>query len=119
MPKRDEFGRFIAGTSGNPNGRPPKAREERFLEITLNACTFKDWEDIVKKAVYQAKHGNSTARKWLSDFLIGPPQQRVDVTTKDESLNDSGVLTDAQRAALLAALIEGAEGDAAGSGADE
>ena len=83
MTERDENGRFIAGNSGNPNGRPPKKREERFLEITLESCTFTDWKEIVKKAVDQAKRGNATARKWLSDYVIGPPTQKQEVTGKD------------------------------------
>jgi len=83
---RDANGRFVAGQSGNPNGRPPKAREERFKQITLSACSFKDWEEIVKKAVLQAKRGDATARKWLSDYLIGPPRAELDVTSGGEPL---------------------------------
>lgn len=72
--KRDANGRFIKGDSGGP-GRPPKAREDRYYDITMTACTFKDWEAIVRKAVSQAKRGDSVARKWLSDFLVGVPEQ--------------------------------------------
>jgi hypothetical protein len=67
---------FKPGQSGNPNGRPKKAREERFLEITLSAVSFADWKEIIQKAVVQAKRGDSTARKWLSDYLIGHPIQK-------------------------------------------
>lgn len=79
MTERDERGRFVVGNSASP-GRPPKAREERFLEITLAACTFADWEAIVKKAVEQAKRGDATARKWLGDYVVGPPTQRQELT---------------------------------------
>ena len=72
--ERDEHGRFVKGVGGP--GRPPRAREERFLEITLEACTFEDWKAVVKKAVELAKRGDATARKWLADYLIGPPAQR-------------------------------------------
>lgn len=44
--------------------------------------------------------------------------QQTDVTTKGESLNE-GRLSDAQRAALIAALLERAGDSAGGSGADE
>jgi len=74
--KRDANGRFMKGDSGGP-GRPPKAREERYYEITMTACTYQDWEDIVKKAISQAKRGDSVARKWLSDFLVGVPEQNL------------------------------------------
>lgn len=80
MTERDEHGRFVAGSKGNPNGRPSRAREERFLEITLAACSYADWAAIVKKAVDQAKRGDATARKWLADYLIGPPAQRQEIT---------------------------------------
>jgi len=83
MSKRDENGRFVAGISGNPNGRPPKKREERFLEITLAACTFTDWRAIVKRAVEQARRGNPVARKWLSDYLIGPAPQKLKLAGED------------------------------------
>lgn len=83
MTERDENGRFVKGQSGNPNGRPPKERSEKYYLITMTACTYKDWEAIVKKAVEQSKRGNPTARKWLSDYLIGPPTQRLEHTGAD------------------------------------
>ena len=70
-------GGFTPGKSGNPNGRPKKEREARFLEVTLSAVTFSEWEAVVKKALEQAKRGDSQARKWLSDYLMGSPVQRI------------------------------------------
>ena len=80
MTERDENGRFVAGKSGNPNGRPPKEREERYLEITQNAVTFEVWKKIVTKAADQALRGDTQARKWLSDYLLGPPIQKQEIT---------------------------------------
>lgn len=68
--------KFEPGNPGGP-GRPKKEREARFLEITLSAVTFDDWADIVRKAVAQAKRGDSQARKWLSDNIIGLPVQKI------------------------------------------
>lgn len=82
MAERDETGRFVKGHPGGP-GRPKKEREERFLEITLSTVTFTDWKDIINKAVVQAKHGDSQARKFLADYLIGPPVQRTELTGAD------------------------------------
>ena len=73
---RDENGRFIKGTSGNPNGRSKKVREDKYLHIAMNTCTYADWERIIEKAVLQARSGDSVARKWLADYLIGPPVQK-------------------------------------------
>lgn len=79
MAQRDSKGRFVKGSSGNPTGRAPKEREDRYYQITMTACTFKDWTAIVKKAVEQARRGDSVARKWLSDFLVGVPEQPIDL----------------------------------------
>ena len=79
---RNEKGQFIKGNGGGP-GRPKKEREERFYEITLEACTYDDWRAIVKKAVDQAKKGDQAARKFLADYLIGPPVQKQEISGKD------------------------------------
>ena len=73
---RKANGQFAKGASGNPKGRPKKEREQRYTEITMTTCTYKDWGAIVQKAVDQAKRGDATARKWLSDYLIGAPTQK-------------------------------------------
>ena len=87
MTERDEKGRFVNGNGASRgHGRPPKEREDRYYEITMSACTFKDWEAIIKKAVDQAKRGDGVARKWLSDFLVGVPTKSIDVTTGGEKL---------------------------------
>lgn len=83
MTSRDENGRFKKGTSGNPHGRPKKKRELEFYRITLAACSYKDWRAIVKVALAQALAGDHQARKWLSDYLMGPPVQRQEVTGAD------------------------------------
>jgi hypothetical protein len=83
----ENSGQFKPGQSGNPKGRPSKPKEEKFYRTTLSAVTLADWREIVKKAVDQAKKGNPSARKWLSDYLIGPPQQKVDVTSAGEALD--------------------------------
>lgn len=82
MAEREENGKFAKGNPGGP-GRPKKEREERFYEITLSAVTFEDWKAIVTKAKQQAMRGDPTARKWLSDYLMGPPVQRNELTGKD------------------------------------
>ena len=42
-----------------------------------------DWRAIIVKAVSQAKHGDAVARKWLSDYLMGTPPQRHELTGSD------------------------------------
>jgi len=79
MAERDANGRFVKGYSGGP-GRPKKAREERFYELTLSTVTYDKWKKVVDKALEQAIRGDSAARKWLSDYLIGPPIQRQEIS---------------------------------------
>ena len=83
---RDEKGRFVKGSVPNPNGRPSKPRELRFYEITLSAVSDEDWTAIVYKARDQAKRGDAVARKWLADYLIGPPTQKTDLTVSDKKI---------------------------------
>ncbi len=45
----------------------------------MTYCTAEDWQAIVAKAVEQAKRGDSVARKFLADYLIGPPVEHKDV----------------------------------------
>lgn len=80
MVGRSEDGKFQKGVSGNPKGRPRKDREERFYEITASTVTFQDWKEIVEKAVTLAKRGDTAARKWLSDYLMGVPVQKTELT---------------------------------------
>jgi len=82
MVARDETGKFAKGNEGGP-GRPKKEREERFYEITVTTVTLDDWRAIVAKAVTDAKRGDAVARKWLADYLVGPPVQKQELTGKD------------------------------------
>lgn len=84
--ERSRKGQFVngnsasAGVSEGKTGRPPRKREERFYDITLRACTYSDWRKIVKKAVKQALEGDHRARKFLADYIIGPPLQRQEIS---------------------------------------
>ena len=111
-PGRKANGQFEPGASGNPNGRPKKEREERFLEITLSAVTYKDWREIIKRAVEQAKKGNPQARKFLADYLVGTPVQKSDI-----DLNVKGALdvTSDRLATALELLQSGANSCNCGS----
>ena len=99
---RDQGGRFVNGHPGNPNakGRPKKAREERYYEIAMSTVTYDDWKAIVKKAAQQAKKGDNMARKWLGDYLVGPPAQRHELSGPDGGPIET---TDA-RSRLLASI---------------
>jgi len=80
---RDAKGKFIKGVSGNPHGRPSKAKEERYYEILISTVTKESWKAIIERAVYDAKRGDTSARKWLADYIIGPPVERKEITGAD------------------------------------
>ena len=84
--KRDTNGRFIKGHSGNPNGRSKKDVERDYMDATIRSVSIDDWEAIVTKAIAQAKKGDTAARKWLGDNLVGLPTQHVDMKHKGKVL---------------------------------
>lgn len=81
--ERDSKGRFLKGNQaakGNKGGRPTKKREERYYSILQRACSYDDWKTICDTAVARAKAGDKDARNWIADYLIGKPEQHVDVS---------------------------------------
>jgi len=84
MAERDDNGRFVKGRTGNPKGRPKRRTEEEYLDATIGRVTLKDWREIVDKAIQQAKRGDGKARSWLSDYVLGPPAQRLQVSGPDD-----------------------------------
>jgi hypothetical protein len=77
---RDKKGRFVKGVSGNPRGRLPKSREQRYLDILVATVTEQDWQQIITRAIADAKKGDTAARKWLADYIIGPPVERKEIS---------------------------------------
>ena len=80
MIKRDEKERFIKGVSGNPGGRP--IDQSKYLKKIDTALSFKKWRAIIIKAIDQAERGDSKARQWLSDYILGRPVQNVNQKTE-------------------------------------
>lgn len=78
MAERDENGRFIAGNKASP-GRAKRTTEREYLALMRSAVTGDDWLKITRRAVKDAIQGNSWARAWLSDYLIGRPPQILEL----------------------------------------
>jgi hypothetical protein len=70
---------FVKGQSGNPGGRP--AHQQRYMKSLVRLVKTADWQDIVRKAIEQAKRGDKTARQFLADYVLGKPVQGVDLTS--------------------------------------
>jgi hypothetical protein len=77
--ERDQNGRFAPGNRGGP-GRPRKAREEKYLDILVAACTPDEWEQVCRVAIARARAGDSRAREWLANYIIGKPIEKHEVT---------------------------------------
>lgn len=68
---------------GRQGRKPHRLKHAAYLKTMRDVATLDEWQAIVKRAVTQAKQGNHQARKWLSDYLLGPPVQRIAPTTPD------------------------------------
>jgi hypothetical protein len=84
--KRDpETGRFMKGTGGGP-GRPPKKREEKYLERFRRAVTLKEFEEASQVLVNKAIEGDINAIKLLFQYALGNPKQVVEASVHQKSL---------------------------------
>ena len=80
---RDKNGQFAKGNKGGP-GRQNRKTEDKYLLALQKCVKAKDWKAICERAIIDAKTGDRAARQWLSDYLLGKPQQFVDVTSGGE-----------------------------------
>ena len=105
----DENGAFIPGHPPIPGqGRPPKAREERVLQLISEATTDEDilavWASVVKRA--QEPYGWPKSQRIFFEYLYGKPKTVADVA------NFAPVLE------LLSRMFAAAKGVDADSGAE-
>lgn len=90
LSRRDTSGRWMAGISGNPEGRLPRQTETKYLEVTMRECTPDEWAEIIHLAVEDAKdmeaspHVRARAREWLAKYVIGEPSQLHQLLYKEE-----------------------------------
>ena len=84
--------RFKKGTSGNPNGRPKSgfALNEYITElanIPVGRSKKTMLEAVVAKVYEEALNGNMTAVAYLSDRILGKPNQSIGIKdTTDEPI---------------------------------
>ena len=86
MVARNDQGQFVKGGAGGP-GRPKREVERAYYDVTVGAVSLDEWKLIIGKAKEQAIAGDDKARAWLGDYLLGKPQQQIDMTTGDKPLN--------------------------------
>jgi len=102
---RDSHGRFAEGNCGGP-GRPPLAREQKFLETMSSVCNLSDWQEICERAVTDAKAGDHRAREWIAKFLVGEPEAvaRVLHSHLHTNVPDKDIYLNASPEAIITAL---------------
>ena len=71
---RTKAGTFAPGNSGGP-GRPRRDTEREYLTVLSDACPLDAWRKIVEKAVEDAQRGDTSARAWLTTFVVGRPEK--------------------------------------------
>ena len=58
--------------------KPDHPRTEADYHATLlESVSQEDWGEVVKGAVTAARYGDSVARNWLAQYLMGKPDVRV------------------------------------------
>jgi hypothetical protein len=85
MPERDAKGRFVKGHSGGP-GRPPRRIERDYLDALKAEVTLDRWLMVVRRALADAIQGDSRAREWLSNYLVGRPPHIIELNAADAAL---------------------------------
>ena len=70
------------GTKGNKGGRPSKAEEQKLIQ------KLTPFNDLALKALQEGlQKKEQWSVKLYFEYFYGKPQQRVDVTTNDDSLH--------------------------------
>lgn len=102
-PMRNARGVFVKGHKSVSPGRPP-IRDINYKNAFFKNVPAQDWVAIIKQAVRQAKQGDKDARKWLTDYLVGPPVQRV-APTDPTGTNPYQTVTDAELVSLAKIVV--------------
>jgi hypothetical protein len=59
-------------------GRHKRAFEEKFIGILRSSVSADDWQQVVAKALDQARNGDTKAREWLSNWMQGKVPDRIE-----------------------------------------
>jgi hypothetical protein len=86
---RDNKGKFVKGHEGT-GGRKKRVTEEKYLQLLKKTVSPDDWTEIIQRAVLDAKRGDGIARKFIADYLIGAPVQKVDAKISGDLFIDWG-----------------------------
>jgi hypothetical protein len=51
--------------------------ENDYMGVLLDAVSLDDWQDVVTGTLARAKEGDSAARAWLAQYLVGKPEAKA------------------------------------------
>jgi hypothetical protein len=94
---------FPKGSSGNPQGRPPGARNA--ATVLAEQLLDGEAETLIRKAIQKAKQGNIPALRMCLDRIL-PPRRERPVSIKLPELASASDATKAM-AAITAAVANG------------
>lgn len=80
MVQRDEKGRFIKGTSGNPKGRATFSSEAKYAEVYRSKVTAEKFGEVVDQLIHLAiVKRDMNAIKLLLAYAMGQPVQKAEL----------------------------------------
>ena len=68
-PKRDDKGRFVKGSTGNPNGRPTAATEQEYRDAIKSVIPLERFIRQLERLAARADRGDSRAFDKICDLL--------------------------------------------------
>ncbi len=81
MTERDPKGRFVKGTSGNPNGRATFSAESNYADVYKSKVTPEKFGEVVNQLIHLATvKRDMNAIKLLLAYAMGQPVQKSEVT---------------------------------------
>lgn len=84
--KRDDSGRFVAGTQPLPGpGRPPRSVEEGYLQSIQANVPRDEWTKAVRKLLQKAQAGDVRAFETLGKHLLPTSEQRLEIIREVQS----------------------------------
>lgn len=111
--ERDSKGLFAPGNqTAKGIGRPPKARELARLAILTEIVNEEKWRAVVEIALSDAIAGadgqtREKGRRFIADYLIGKPVERVAIIREDDPGVDLSEFSDDELRALSAGSPSG------------
>jgi hypothetical protein len=62
---------FIRGVGAH------RRTESDYMGVLLDTVTLDDWRDVIAGTLQLAKQGDSQARAWLAQYLVGKPEAKA------------------------------------------